>query len=195
MKVLVVSNVSGSVDKIVDALQNSNVVAKESNSSNSAIAHNVGEQIRNGSYSQVIVIAKDPIGAGMLLNKEDGVNAAVCNSQEDAHLAKENGANVIVIRDINSDDVNEIAREMVGSGGMISKMKLGIKMPQPAPKQHMESETKQKSDEKKEQMKVMAKKVKNEEPDAQKENYDSQKPAGASGGSIVKRMKDYLGII
>lgn len=193
MRLLVLSNVPGSTDKIADILQNhSNIHSRDMpNVSNATIAQTAGEQLRGRSRDQVIVVARDPIGAGMLLNKQDGVDAAVCGSLDDVKLAKENGANVIVIRDINSNELQEIVAQAAGSGGVTHMIKMPqmkmpqIKMPetrapQPMPKQQEREEKRQKI--------VMPKKAKQE---AQQEE---QTRTHRSNG-VVDKIKDYLGIL
>ena len=67
MKLLVLSGVSGSVDRVVDIIQQSNsVVAKESTMTNDALARAAQDALGAGSYDLILVIAKDPIGAGMV---------------------------------------------------------------------------------------------------------------------------------
>lgn len=115
MKILVLSNVLGSVDKVVEVLNDRhNVVAKEANMAESTMANAAADQLNSKMYDAVIVIAKDPIQAGMLLNKKEGVDAAVCGSVDDVNLAKSNGANAIVIRDIESDAVEGIVAQAAG---------------------------------------------------------------------------------
>lgn len=214
MKLLVMSNVPGSVDKVVDIVERSNnVVAKETSATTSGIAHAVGEQVRNGSCEQAIVIAKDPIGVGMLLNKEDGVEAAVCSSIEDAQLAKENGANVIVIRDFMSEDLHDIVAQAVGGhGGMGKGLKLGIKMPQIMQKQHEKEEEKEekKAEEKREEEREAKREEKKEEQRLPKEKQkamaerkaeqaesdeDDEGTHTSNDKSLVGKIKDYLGIV
>jgi hypothetical protein len=129
MRLLILSNVPGSVDKVVEVLQQgNNVVAKELTMANEAIAREAREALKAGSCDLVLVIAKDPIGAGMVLNKREEIEAAVCDSADDVKLAKGNSANVIVIKDANSGALGDMLAEMSGKGG-VSQRKLGIKMP------------------------------------------------------------------
>ena len=51
MKFLVLSNIPGGVDRVVDAVQQRNsVVAKESGMTNDAMARTASEDLRNGLY-------------------------------------------------------------------------------------------------------------------------------------------------
>jgi ribose 5-phosphate isomerase RpiB len=198
MKLLVLSNVPGSTDKIIETLERSNnIVAKEAGLTTAAIARSVGEEIRKAKYGEVIVIAKDPIGAGMALNKEEGVDAAVCSSVADAQLAKSNGANVFVIRDPNSDELNEILEEISESAGIIRGVKLNVKIPKFIKKQE-ERGGKEVQDERKEADRKEMERREKERSDqnateAEESEENNEKPGGRAG--IVGKLKDYLGII
>jgi ribose 5-phosphate isomerase RpiB len=200
MKLLVLSNVSGSTDKIVDTLErNNNIVAKEASMTTDAIAHSVGEEIRKEKYGEAIVIAKDPIGAGMALNKEDGVDAAVCNSVDDVQLAKSNGANVFVIRNLNSNELNEILEEISGAAGIMHGVKLNVKVPKFIKKQE-EREDKEVQDGRKEADKKETErreKEKRNQKAVEVEEEESEKNNEGSGGrpGIIGKLKDYLGIV
>ena len=193
MRLLVLSNVSGSVDKIVDVLhKNHNVVAKESNASVATMASMAAEQLAKGACDQVIMVARDPMAAGVLLNKQEGVVAVVCNSTDDVRLAKDNGANVIVIRNIDADELHEIVVQATGTGGVMGSIKVpqikmpAVKMPDIMPKQQSREEMP--AQEPKRQKIVFAKKPKQE---VQRED-DVRTP---NDGTIVGKIKDYLGII
>ncbi len=198
MKLLVVSNVSGSIDKIVDAVQQShNVVAKEVSVSTSALAQTVGDQLRGGSYDEAIVIARDPIGAGMALNKQEGVEAAVCSNLEDAQLAKKNGANVIVIRNLDSEEVMDVINESVGSGGMIRNLK-NIKMPkmpqkQAAVEEEPEPQAQAPAPKEKPRAAKMGKKAEPQQPAEEEQEPEEASPPSRPG--IVGKIKDFLGIM
>ena len=192
MKLLVISNVSGSVDKIVDILQNrSNVIAKESNATSATIAPSAAEQLSSGAYDMVLVVARDPIGAGMLLNKQEGIDAAVCNSVDDVKLAKDNGANVIVVRDIDSAALQDIVVQAAG-GGFAHGMKMPqVKMPQmkmPEMKMPQMGQKQQPEREEKKQKSIMAKKQKEEEEEVEERHTSND-------GTLIGKIKDYLGIL
>lgn len=202
MRLLVLSNVSGSVDKIVGLLQsNQNIIAKESNATTITMARTAAENLRNGTYDTVIVVARDPIGAGMQLNKQDGVNAAVCGSSEDVKLAKEDGANAIVIRDINADELQDIVVQAAGSGGVMHGIKMPqikmpeVKMPQFAQKEkeeevEAEGEEAPRREEKRQKM-VSSRKAK----EAEEEEAYEEEMHTSSDDSIVGKIKDFFGII
>ncbi len=183
MKILVLSNVPGSVDRIVDILHtHHNVIAKEANIAESTIASTAAEQLAKKAYDQVIVVARDPIQAGMLLNKKEKVDAAVCHTPEDVKLAKSNGANVIIIRDINS----AAAHEIIATAASVSLR--GLKIPQfRMPEVHQSQ-------------------LEREEPAAKRRGIMGSKNAkaeqkegpprrAADPNSVVGKIKDYLGIL
>lgn len=192
MRILILSNVSGSVDKIVDVLQNShNVTAKEANTSMATMAGTAAEQLRKGAYDEVFVVAKDPIGAGVLLNKQEGVIAVVCGSTEDVELAQQNGANVVVIRNIDSDTIYEIVTQAAGSGGMLRSIKMPqIKIPKVLPKQQQTQQEIPAREDKRQKI-VLANKARQEmEKDEEEESAHTP-----HDNSVVGKIKDYLGIL
>jgi hypothetical protein len=129
MKILVLSNVIGSVDRLVDMVQQGNsVVAKESPMTTEGLARSARAALKDGSYDLVVVAAQDPIGAGMLLNKQDGIDAAVCDSAEDAAAAKDNAANVVVIKDVRSDATEDILGTFAGVSAAAQRPKATAKL-------------------------------------------------------------------
>jgi hypothetical protein len=192
MKLLVLSGVSGSVDRVVDILQQSNsVVAKESTMTNEALARAAQAALETGTYDMVMVIAKDPIGAGMLLNKREMIEAAVCGSADDARLAKDNGANVIVIRDAGSDSLGDILKEVSGSAGISQKLRASVKIPALAKRQDSGEDEDQDAAPK--ARKAPARKPAEEEDDSEDEQKLESLSAQRKG--IVGKLKDALGIL
>jgi len=194
MRLLILSNISGSVDKVVDIIQQSNnVVAKESSMTNDAIARAAQDALSAGSYDLVLVVARDPIGAGMVLNKQGGLEAAVCGSAEDARLAKDNGANVIVIRDVRSDALGDMLAEVSGSSGVSQKIRASIKMPSFARRQEAEEE------EKDVEVAVApkARKAPAKKPVEEESGEDEEKLRSLSSQrkDLVGKLKDALGIL
>lgn len=192
MKLLVLSNVSGGVDKVVDLLQQRNsVVAKESSVPNDALVQTVANELTKGTYDAVIVIARDPIGAGMLLNKQEGVEAAVCGSAEDVGMAQDNGANVIVIRDVRSDNLPDMLGELAGSAGVLK----GIRVPKieiRAP-----SRAKQSEKVRKDYAGGSQKGSRGREADDEPNTEDERRLASIAGTrkGIIGKLKDSLGIL
>jgi len=186
MKVLIISNVPGSVDLLVDILEsNHNVIAKEINASTYVLAQAAAEQIRKGIFGNAIVVAKDPIGVCMALNKHEGVNAAVCNTSEDVELAKSNGANVIALRDINSSELPEMV-SLIVSGGIAENIRANIRLPRVFPKK---TTVEEKVNGERQQQ---ARAPKSQETQKE-EQYEEFKPSGRQ--DIISKIKDYLGIL
>ncbi|VVB77426.1 Ribose/Galactose Isomerase [uncultured archaeon] len=196
MKLLVLSNVPGAVDRVIDLVQqHGNVVAKESMMTNDAIAYTAQGELHNGTYDQLIVIAKDPIGAGMILNKQEDVEAAVCDSAEDVKMANSNGANVIVIRNPDSDSLGDILNEAVGRSGA-SKIAAGIRIPSFARKPEPRPAQGQAQVQRRERERPMPapKKVELSKEEAEaEEKLESLKTA--RNGNLVGKLKDALGIL
>jgi hypothetical protein len=186
VRLLVLSNIPGSVDRIVDILQtHSNIIAKEASMAESTMASMVAEQLKNRSYDQAIVVARDPIQAGILLNKKDGVQAVVCHSIDDVRLAKENGANVIVIRNMSSDSAAEVIAQAAGMSAR------GIKMPQIRMPESLLPQQQPKQQEKEPQKRgiLVSRKAKKPEPE------EEEPRRGSHSGKMMDKIKDYLGIV
>lgn len=194
MKLLVLSGVPGSIDGVVDIIQQSNsVVAKESAMTNDALARSAQDALASGSYDLILVIAKDPIGAGMVLNKKGEVEAAVCDSAEDARLAKDNGANVIVIRDVRSDALGDILGEVSGSQGVSQRIRAGIKMPSLGKRQEAEG----KDEEEKSASVPKARKAPANRQAEEEGGEDEEKLRSLSSQrkDLLGKLKDALGIL
>ncbi len=193
MKMFVLSNIPGSTDRVIDALGDSvNVVAKESAMTTDALAGIVSEQMQKHAYDMVLVLAKDPIAAGMLMNKQEGIEAAVCSSADDVSSASESGANVIILKDPKSKDMDAILYQVTQSKGLLKGLKLSVKLPKPAPKP--EAEEKEEDEEKEPAPPRLLKrkeKPKQEEPEPEQAD-DAQRPPRKG---ITGKIKDYLGIV
>ncbi len=97
MKILILSNVRKSTDVVVERLREGHsIVAKEVNATNKELVNIARNELSKG-YDVCVMIPSDPVGASILLNKQESINAAVCSFAEDVELGKENGANVFVI--------------------------------------------------------------------------------------------------
>ncbi len=97
MRVFLISNVPGSIDRLVDMLgQVCSVVAKEVGSDVNGMGKSVNEAVKNG-YGLVIAVPDDPVAAGMQFNKYDAVNAASCSSDDDIKKAFADSANVLIL--------------------------------------------------------------------------------------------------
>lgn len=194
MKLLVLSNISGTTDMVLDALGDSvNVVAKEANLATDAMAGIVIEQMNRRAYDRILIIAKDPIGAGIAMNKQEGIEAAVCGSVDDVRLANDNGANVIIIRDPHSKDFESILDAVAQSGGMLKGLKLNVKMPKLAPKQENVATSAPAALQRPKKKKPAPEEEQEEEAPQPEPAPEDEDVAPRKG--VVGKLKDYLGIM
>lgn len=195
MRIFLFSNVPKGMDKAVDLLKNQNIIAKELSATTSSLASMAAEEISKGDYDLGILIAKEPIGVGLTLNKLEGVIAVVCSSADDVRLANESGANVLIMRDPHSDELQEIVSAATsmrwGSGKGITSM---IKIPSPFKKKAIEEKRAvEEKHPKPQRSKLFAPKEKEEE---REEEMDPEpEDTGMRRGGIAGRLKDWLGII
>jgi hypothetical protein len=194
MKLLVLSGIPGSVDGVVDIIQQSNsVVAKESTMTNDALARAAQDALGAGSYDLILVIAKDPIGAGMVLNKREEIDAAVCDSAEDARLARDNGANVIIIKNVRSDALGDILKEVSGSAGISQKIRSSVKMPSLGKRREADEDAEDgENDRAPKVKKAPAKKQVEEDNSAGEAKLES---LSAQRKDLIGKLKDALGIL
>ncbi|MGC8629035.1 MAG: RpiB/LacA/LacB family sugar-phosphate isomerase [Candidatus Micrarchaeia archaeon] len=109
MKILMLSNVPGGLDTLVGELSaQHNIVAREIGVSTNELAERVANELSTG-YDVCIVVAKDPVGLGILLNKKEGIAAAVCNSPNDVYLGRSNNANVFIISSSKGSNIEDMA--------------------------------------------------------------------------------------
>jgi len=123
MKIYLISNVPSGGDDIEEVLDNANVsvISKELLGSIKEIDDEVVRRISSSNANMLIFVTDDPIGAGMRLNKYDGISAATCNTVQDVSAARANGANVIIL-DNERADKQEIAQALVKGGAGLGKM-------------------------------------------------------------------------
>ncbi|MDE1828516.1 MAG: RpiB/LacA/LacB family sugar-phosphate isomerase [Candidatus Micrarchaeota archaeon] len=123
MKIYLISNVPSGGDEIEEVLDNANVsvISKELLGSIKEIDDEVVRRISSSNANMLIFVTDDPIGAGMRLNKYDGISAATCNTVGDVSAARANGANVIIL-DNERAEKQEIAQALVKGGGGLGKM-------------------------------------------------------------------------
>ncbi|MDE1870571.1 MAG: hypothetical protein KGH71_06420, partial [Candidatus Micrarchaeota archaeon] len=96
MKIYLISNVPSGGDEIEEVLDNANVsvISKELLGSIKEIDDEVVRRISSSNANMLIFVTDDPIGAGMRLNKYEGISTATCNTVGDVSAARANGANV-----------------------------------------------------------------------------------------------------
>lgn len=95
---MLASNVPGAVDELLGGIPDaSGVMAKETEADTAKLADSVRKAMFDKRYPMCILIPADHIRASIALNRDKNIRAATCLSKEDARLAEENGANVIII--------------------------------------------------------------------------------------------------
>lgn len=88
-----------------------------------------------GGYDMVVVVTDNPIAANMAFNKLDGANAVVCASVEDAKIAKDNEANIIILKNPEDEALPQMFDVITKRPGMLSSIKPRMTKiaPRPAP--------------------------------------------------------------
>ena len=100
MKILAISNIPGATEKIADILEspNINIMAKEENSDIEGIRDRIASAFSKSTYDYAIVEVDNHIKATAILNKAEGITAAVFDSEEDMGLLDGSGINTIVLK-------------------------------------------------------------------------------------------------
>jgi len=203
MRILVLSNVLNGFDTIVDALNSRHsIIAKQVSVGTEDLANMAVNGLASGNYDLCIVVARDPVGASIMLNKSEGISAAVCNSASDVELAKRNNANILVIKSLKPDDAAEIAEAISQQGFSFNALRQ-IKLPrigigigkEPAAGQRPPQQPQlQAQQQQKRQQQVRQKQ--NEESEEGEENEEEEEQARQAGGKgIIGKIKNALGII
>lgn len=190
MKVLVLSNVSGGVDDVVSLLESQHgVTAKEASAMTShELADAAGEQLASGTYAMVVLVAKDPVAVSLALNKMESVTAVVCNSQEEALLAKRNNANAIVVKDMEREQLDEVLSLAIAGSGVLRRIGTIAKAPQPRIR---EQHAARQVPEPKAQKAFAQEHARKQEEEEEEQRVPSQQQRAGFMG----KLKDYLGIV
>lgn len=189
MKVLVLSNVPGGVDNAVSLLESQHsVTAKEATMTSRELADAAGAQLSSGSYAMAVIIAKDPVAVSLALNKKDGVTAVVCNSAEEAQLARQNSANAVVLAVMERDRLGEVLALAVSGSGVLKRIGAIATKVQP-PREQAQPVAKQAPDPKA-QKAIVQERARRQQSDAEEERPQQQPRSG-----IMGKLKDYLGIV
>ena len=184
MRILVISNVPKALDQVVDSLKGHNIVAKEMPMQTQELVDAVASELGKG-YDVCVVVAKDPVGTGILLNKLTGVFAAVCNNPEDVSLGKANNANVFILKSKNQQNV-EIINAISGLG--YSKRFFSLQFPKfqlSLGKQQRQQQAQQPQQAKPRQQQAQQTSKEEEVEEQQKEE----------GKGILGKIKNALGIV
>ena len=89
----------GAVEELFNNIPDaSGVIAKEITANTDKFVESVRKAASDKAYSICIVIPEDYIKASIMLNRNGNINAAICSSEADMRYAKENNANVIIIK-------------------------------------------------------------------------------------------------
>ncbi|MGI0141375.1 MAG: RpiB/LacA/LacB family sugar-phosphate isomerase [Candidatus Micrarchaeales archaeon] len=130
MKIYLISDIPSGGDELVDVFDsaNVNVVSKEILGDIEDVEAEIEKKMSSTNADLFLFVTDDPVGAGMALNKMDGVMAATCNSVEDVSSARANGANVIILGN-DSAQKEEIAQAIASGGAGLGKL-LKITRPQ-----------------------------------------------------------------
>ncbi len=183
MRVLVLSNVQKGLDSVVGVLDKAghNIVAKEVSASTAELADMVSGELANG-YDVCVVIAKDPIGLSMLLNKRSDIFAAVCNSVDDVALGKSNNANVFVVRNPKSTEIEPIVSAISKLGYSKNFFKLSL------PKFQLRFSSKP-------QQPVLQQKKQKEEEEIEESEEEQEEQPGKGSKGLFGKLKNALGIV
>ena len=197
MRILVLSNVLNGFDTIVDALNSRHsIIAKQVSVGTEDLANMAVNGLASGNYDLCIVVARDPVGASIMLNKSEGISAAVCNSASDVELAKRNNANILVIKSLKPDAAAEIAEAISQQGFSFNALRQ-IKLPrigigkESAAGQRPPQQPQLQAQQQKRQQQVRQKQ--NEEGEEGEEEEEQAQQAGGKG--ILGKIKNALGII
>jgi len=159
------------------------VVSKDVSSSAQGMAKYAYDLFFRGNFDMVIAIADNAVGANIAFNKCEGIVSAVCSNADDAKDAKDNGVNVIIVKQENAGQIGEIFDTISGGGGL----KINVKMPKIQIKQPVLQERAMKSPEPEvRQPRPQVQQPARKEPDA---------PMGPARPGIVGWLKDEFGII
>lgn len=186
MKVLVLSNVPGGVDDVVSLLEGQHsVTAKEAAAAPQELAETAAAQLASGSYAMVVVVAKDPVAVSIVLNKKDGVIAAVCNSAEEAQLARRNGANAVVVKEMERSQLDEVLSLAISGSGVFKRIgDIARQQPKAQERLSIRPVPDQKA------QKAFAQ----DRAKRQEREQEAQMPQKPRSG-VVGKLKDYLGIV
>ncbi|MGC9156605.1 MAG: RpiB/LacA/LacB family sugar-phosphate isomerase [Candidatus Micrarchaeia archaeon] len=182
MRILVISNVPKALDQVVDSLKGHNIVAKEMPMQTQELVDAVASELGKG-YDVCVVVAKDPVGTGIALNKLSGVFAAVCNNPEDVGLGKANNANVFILKSKNEQNP-EIINAISGLG--YSKRFFSLQFPKfqlSLGKQQRQQQTQQ------------PQQTKAKQQQAQQASKDEAEEQKGDGKGILGKIKNALGIV
>ena len=176
MKILAISDVDGGAEKVADAFESTGVsiIAKEERISMRELGERVLTAFDKG-YDYAIVVTRDHISAMIVLNKMNNIRAALCDTDEDVRLSRNNGANVLIVKPSQKrfDYLCSIVAQQQ----------------QPA-KQDKKQQAEQKAQQRQEERPRKQAPVVEDKEDGEYEDYEK-----SGGKGIVGKLKDSLGIV
>ena len=169
---MLASNVPGAVDEVINGADyGANVVAKEIEADTGKFLDSVKKTVLQRSYDISIIIPEDYVMAGILLNREKEIFAAICSSEEDLQAAAENNANVIILKSMELKKAPALLSAVIGNAGGRSQSRQMQKPEQDKPLLQQERKP------------VQQKKQEFQEPEK-----------GFKGKGVFKRLRYSLGI-
>lgn len=191
---------SEGVDKLVSVLDSEGVtvVTKEINSDVKDMAKRAYDLFVKGNYDMIVAVPDNSVVANMAFNKFEGASAAVCDSVEEASVAKENDANVIIIKNPDSEELGDILATVTKKAGFhLGKVKLPSRPVMSAQhRPHQEEEMHEEPEPKREHAQPVTH-ILQPKPQAPRPPVERVQniPAGPSRPGVMGWVKDSLGII
>lgn len=177
------------IDPVVNELKQSHsIVAKEASMSVEELANTAYAELSN-SYDLCVVVAKDPIGATIALNKKEGIRAALCASAGDVLTGKADNANVFVIKDIKSDDITDLLQAIskLGYSGLFRLAAAKLQAFKPQAQAQAQSQAQIEN----EKAKKKSRQAEEEEETGEEEEEEPEN----SGKGLLGKIKGALGIV
>jgi len=193
--------VPDSLDRIMDTLDSdgATVVTKEINGDVKEMAKRVNGMFNNGNYDTVVALTDNPFAANIAFNKLDGTNAAICASADDASVAKENDANVIIVKGMEESGIAGILERVMKKPGLSGgRPRHARAVDQPKPQkpvaEELEIEGEGREPAAKPALHLNIFKLRLNQPQKQEVHKDSYM-LGPKRSGVMGRIKDGLGII
>ncbi len=194
MKVLIISNMEGGIDALMESLdlEGVTIVTREVAGDSRSLAKQASGLLSSGKFNLVVALPTNPIAANLTFNKYEGIVSAVCRDMGDVKSARAENSNVMIIKSP-GQDVGDIISAFVKGGGFGS---LKIKMPdivKSEPQQRVQQQPQQEAPREAQAAPVQRKPLiqfrREESPEEPAEESAPRRP-GISGW-----IKDSLGII
>lgn len=127
IRILIISNLEGGADQLVESVdfEGATVVSKDVEGDAKALAKAVATSFASGKYDFAVAMTDNTVGANIAFNKYEGIVAMVLHDPEEAKDAKEQGVNVIVLKQGNMKQIEDIVKLFSKGRGL----QLRIKMP------------------------------------------------------------------